>query len=755
MKNSNSTARRRVAAIFVIVAVVIASQNFNIHAASMSGSTFTSANRTITIMAGDDRYLWAGTCGEGLLRIDKSSGETVLYASSNSGLNGSCIRALVFDKDGALLVGTAGAGIVRFNGAKWERLSGLADSNVRGITVDSQGAIWAWMQNLGIVRLNAGTWQPVVNRFGGVLTRNPAGNVWAMNVPLSGSPDCDGGWINEYVSGGLQSTISLAPVCSEITYPQLLAVDNKKNCWIGVPNLLIKITNHSVDRFPLNRDTTQHKSITALAVDFNGRLLIATTDYSGTCEVFIHDQINGKGQPFDSCTFTFNARYITAACADPAINGFWCAASDGRIIKIDMFNQPAVFTTGNSVLPSNSIASLLIDTSDNLWVATNKGIARCDDTAWTLYPAMGDSMPGLDVSSLALDSSGIIWAGFWQSPVSSMSISGISCFSGGRWRQLTRDHISVKAITFDKNGNQWVVSDGGVYRWRNSQFEQFFETKYSSVAEIALGTAVNAIAFDSANIPWIGTGLGIKRYENNVWIDDSTIIPFLPQSGISTIGVNVSTLCFSHGALWIGTACGLIKCTGSACVRMDTAGSLLPDLNVQCIAVDGPDSAWIGTTRGLVRLAGQNHETYTSGNSPLTDNDITACAAAPSGDVWIGTRLGGLTVLRQTATATIPGAVSKATPGMQPIDISVHTLRPHTCRVSIRTNTPAAIGFSVISLQGKLIKRFAATPAKVQTVTFTWNGTDRSNRPVADGMYLGIVTVNGKTVKSTIVPRRL
>ena len=575
-----------------------------------------------------------------------------------------------------------------------------------------------------------------------------------MNVPLSGSPDCNDGWINEYVSGGLQSTISLAPVCSEIpAYPQLLAVDNKKNCWIGVPNLLIKITNHTVDRFPLNRDTAQHKSITALAVDFNGRLLIAATDYSGTCEVFIHDQINGKRQPFDSCAFTFNARYITAACADPAINGFWCAASDGRIIKIDQFNQPAVFTTGNSTLPGNSIAALLIDTSDNVWVATNNGIARRSDTAWTLYPAMGDSMPGLDVSSLALDSSGIIWAGFRQSPVSSMITSGISWFGQGRWQQLTRDHISVKAIAFDNNGDQWVVSDGGVYRRQNGRFEQVFETKYSSDRTIALGTTVNAIAFDSANIPWIGTGLGIKRYENNAWVDDSTIIPFLPPSGISSIGANVSTLCFSPGALWIGTALGLIKCAGSACVLMDTAGSLLPDLNVQCIAVDGPDSAWIGTKSGLVRLAGRNHTTYTTENSPLCDNDITACALAPGGDAWVGTRLGGLTVLRQSSVATIPGAVSKGTPDMKPVAVSISAPRPHLCRISIQSRAAAAIGFSIVSLQGKLIKRFATTPAKVQTVTFAWNGTDRSNRTVANGMYLGVVTVNGKTTKSILVPR--
>jgi ligand-binding sensor domain-containing protein len=749
MNNDNSPAIRRSIAIVIAIAL----QSISISAASLSGTTYTSSNRTITTMACDDRYLWAGTCDQGLLRIDKSSGETALYTMANSGLNGSCVRALAFDTSGALLVGTYEGGIVRFNGTTWEQISGLSDNNVRGMTVDELGGIWAWMQNLGIVRQVAGTWQPVVNRFGGVLTRSPTGHVWAMNVPLSGSPGCSDGWINEYVNGGLQSTISLAPVCSLITYPHFLAVDNKKNCWIGTQNLLIKITGHSVDRFSSNRDTSQHKSITALAANFNDKLLIALADYSGTSEIYIHDPINGQSGPFDSCAFTFNSPYITAACADPTINGFWCAASDGKIIKIDMFNRPTVFATGNSVLPSNSIASLLVDTSGNLWVATDKGIARSDDTAWAIYPAVGDSMPGLDASSLALDSSGTIWAGFRQSPLSSMILSGLACFSQGHWRQYMRDHISVKAIAVDTSGDQWIVSEGGVYRYHENQLERLFETIGSSDRTIALGTTVNAIAFDSENIPWIGTGLGIKRYVNGAWIDDSTIIPFLPQSGISSIGVNVSTLCFSHGALWIGTALGLFIKAKDSCTRIDTTGSLLPDPYVQCVVTDGPQSAWVGTKRGLVRLAGQDHATYTTGNSPLCDNDITACAIAPGGDVWVGTRLGGLTVLRQSATATVPGGASKGTFGTQPVAISVSALQPHSCRVSIRTSGPAAIGFSVISLQGKLIRKFAATSGKAQPVTFTWNKTDCSNKPVAPGMYLGMVTVNGRVVKSIIVPQ--
>jgi uncharacterized membrane protein len=723
------------------------------YAATMPGNTFTSSTRTITTMTCDEHYLWAGTCGQGLLRIDKNSGEATLFTTANSGLTGGCVRALVSEKDGSLLVGTAEGGIVRFNNSTWERISGLSDNNVRGMTVDEQGNIWAWMQTLGLVRQSNGTWQPVINRFGGALTRNPNDNVWAMNVPLSGSPDCSDGWIQEYVGGGLQSTISLAPVCPELTYPQLLAVDNKKNCWIGVQDQLIKITSHSIDRFPLSNDTAMHKTVTALAANYNERLLIALATYSGTSEVYIFDQINGNGGPLDSCAFTIDSSYITTACADPTINGFWCSAADGKIIKIDMFNHPTVFTIGNSVLPSNSITSLLFDASGNLWVATDNGIARCADTAWTIYPGADDSIPGLEVTSLALDSAGIIWAGFQQPPYSSMINSGISCFSNNHWQVLTRDHISVKSIVVDKSGVQWVVSNGGVYRYQNSQCERLFETIPSSDARIALGTQVNAIAFDDGNTPWIGTGLGIKKYANGAWTDDSVINGLLPKSEGPVVGVMVNTLCITGSTAWIGTARGLLKISGNKGELIDTIGSLLPDLNVQCIASDGPNSAWIGTKRGLVNLAGQDHATYTTGNSPLYDNDITACAIAPNNEVWVGTRLGGLTVLRQTAVAMKRETVSNGIKNSKPVAVSISTLRPQTWRISIHARAAAAIGFSIISLQGKLMKRFAATSDGTGLISFSWNGTDCSNRPVAKGMYLGIVTVNGRIFERTMIPR--
>lgn len=738
---------------YLASSIIIALYSINAHASSMIGKTFTSSDRLLTTMVSDDRYLWAGSCSEGLLRIDKNSGETVLYTLSNSRLSSDCVRALAFDKQGKLLVGTAQGGIISFDGAVWKQLPSPGDNNVRGMAVDNQGSVWAWMQSAGVVRYDGTEWQPVVNRFSGILTGDPAGDIWFLNAPLSTSPQCDE-WIHEYSKGGLQSTVSLASACSLITYPTYFAVDNKQNCWVGTQNTLIKLNQHSAERFPVSDDTASPKSLTALAINFADMVLLARTDYSGTSEIFIYDQVNGKGQPFDSIAFTLKNGYITTAYADPT-GEFWCAASNGAIIRIDQFKKTTVLNTGNSVLPSNSVASLLIDKSDNLWAATASGIVKFDGAQWTKYPATGDTIPGKDISAIAMDSSGVIWAGFQQPKLSSMALTGLAYFSERHWHQLMRDHISVKMIAVDKLGDQWVASDGGVYRYHEMKGEQLFETLWSSVAEISLGTSVNTIAFDSDNTPWIGTGLGIKKYVNGTWTDDSTITRYLTKVAGSSLptGVGVNAINFSGTVIWIGTSGGLFKCTGSNCERFDTTGGMLPDRAVQCIAANGPNSAWIGTKRGLVHFDGLDRTIYTSKNSALYDDDITSIAVSKSGDVWVGTRLGGLTVLQRSSMAPVPVVAPVAGQAVGQLDISYSNLPHHSYRISIKTKSASVIGFSLVSLQGKLIRRFCAVSPGVQHATFTWDGTNSSNQPVPAGMYLGVVTGDGKIIGSKILPR--
>jgi hypothetical protein len=90
---------------------------------------------------------------------------------------------------------------------------------------------------------------------------------------------------------------------------------------------------------------------------------------------------------------------------------------------------------------------------------------------------------------------------------------------------------------------------------------------------------------------------------------------------------------------------------------------------------------------------------------------------------------------------------------LQPIGISIKKMHNGACRISVGTDGLDAMEFHVVSLRGKLIRRFAASSAGVRSVDFIWDGTDRFNRAVSSGVYLGIATSNGKIIGSKIVRR--
>lgn len=736
-----------------------------ISASARSGITYTSSHHNFTVMIANDRYLWAGTDNEGLLRFEISDetvlSEPILYTASNSGLSDNYIRALTFDAAGALLIGTTTDGVVRFDGKQWEELSG-APRSVLGLAVENSGAIWVHGQSTGVSRLSESTWSPVMNTFTGFISAYPLSNsVWLYTRLRPVASECNAGMLYEYVNGGMQSAYSLEPLCPETNYPTLFCTDEKSR-WLGNHDELIRINGSGITRFPVKTDTNREKSLTALAVNINNVLLAALAVQSSRCEIYLLNQISTpKEKLFDSAVVILPDLYIKTACADYNDN-FWLGTSNGTIINVTPHGIVTEATkTGGAELPGNSINSLCIDTVGNIWVGLNtklssavniSPIVKFNGEQWASFPGPGDTLPGRKVSALACDSSGMVWAGFQQNPIMSSIQCGLACFNGQNWQRINQNHFSVKAIVFDKDGILWSVAHNGVSRYKDQSSEMIFETKGSSAAHIALGTQVNTIAFDNNNIPYIGTGLGIKKFINNEWIDDSTLTRFFPARTIATLGseIAVTALCFEPtGTQWIGTAQGLVRCDDNDCSHFDSGNGLLPHPTIQCITTDGKGSTWIGTKGGLVHFSGVIGNVYTTANSPLLDNDITAIALKKNSDVWVGTRAGGVTVL----------------PQINPLALTRPSVTPHESfrkgallcrriphgnifRLTVSSGLPPTARLSVLSLKGDLIRQLRIVSSKTGSF-FDWDGKDVNGRAVPKAVYLAVIKNNGKVIGCT------
>ena len=62
--------------------------------------------------------------------------------------------------------------------------------------------------------------------------------------------------------------------------------------------------------------------------------------------------------------------------------------------------QWIIYQTGNSGLPSNHISDIVIDSNNVKWIGTDNGVAKFDDTTWTVYKPLNFGMPNYWIFSL-------------------------------------------------------------------------------------------------------------------------------------------------------------------------------------------------------------------------------------------------------------------------------------------------------------------------------------------------------------------
>ena len=100
----------------------------------------------------------------------------------------------------------------------------------------------------------------------------------------------------------------------------------------------------------------------------------------------------------------------------------------------------------------DTVTSILVDSARRLWLGTNKGLLRQDNSVWTLFH-QGDgvsNLPDDTITALSEDSFGAVWAGTEHGSVR---------FDGSSWTvNIKLD--KVHSIAADTGGLTWFARDG-------------------------------------------------------------------------------------------------------------------------------------------------------------------------------------------------------------------------------------------------------------------------------------------------------
>ena len=235
--------------------------------------------KDINCLAQEGNYLWVGTDGGGLVKLNKSTGEFIVYDKWNSKLPDNWINAIAIDEQGNKWIGTWKKGLAKFDGINWTVYntsnSGLPNNYVNAIAIDGQGNKWIGTYGGGLAKFDGVNWT-VYNTSNSGLPDNRVnaiaidgqGNKWIgtygidnkfMGVVFGGLAKFDG--VNWTVYNTSNSGLPYNDV-------RAIAIDGQGNKWIGTSRGLAKFdgVNWRVYKIAVN----------AIVIDKQGNKWIGT-----------------------------------------------------------------------------------------------------------------------------------------------------------------------------------------------------------------------------------------------------------------------------------------------------------------------------------------------------------------------------------------------------------------------------------------------------------------------------------------------
>lgn len=432
------------------------------------------------------------------------------------------------------------------------------------------------------------------------------------------------------------------------------------------------------------------------------------TFWIGTDKGVVHLQMldsEGKMEkiqhyPFGNSTTTVKGELIRTIA--PTNKGVWIGTDQGINIidaKKQSVRQLRHIPSENNSLSFDAVHSIYQDSKDRIWVGTENGLNRYDDSnGFTRYfhePSERLSLPHNTITDIVESKDGRIFLATLGGLGEYLEEDSFRSYKSELKTEHSLNSDFINCLFSDKKGNLWIGTERGgvnIYNTKQNVLE-FFEYDRGNENSLSHNT-INSIYEDVQNI-WIGTaGGGLNKYNKNRksykhYLFDANNTSSISSNFITAIhrdlkgrlwlatwgqGLNIlvedsikgdaflnnrnseffngitnnfiaAILEDSLGNLWIGTNGGLFKYI----VQENQFIRVASEINsVGCLAYDSYNNLWIGSPLGLYQLkfhnlrADSDYSTVHYKHNPLDEtslsgNYVTTILKDTSGTMWFGT----------------------------------------------------------------------------------------------------------------------
>lgn len=339
---------------------------------------------------------------------------------------------------------------------------------------------------------------------------------------------------------------------------------------------------------------------------------------------------------------------MALALAPP--NQLWVGLRGGGLCLLDISHtKPKVVrhwlhdSDDPASLSTDMVMSLLLDSSNNLWIGTENGglDVLAPDTTMIQHNRYRSGNPASlnndSIYSLFEDAAGNLWAGTFA--------GGVNTYF--RKRQAVQhynaigDGLSYNVVTSfqpDENGNLWIGTDGGGLNYFDRQRDEF--RSYSRRNSNLNRDAVLSLASDAQGRLWIGMwDGGISRFDP----DTQRFEPFTSAQGLA--GDNVLDIlvdknghlwiaCFFAGLVHFDPATGRNRLLGESDVGIDTT-------SVRTLIPLSDSRIMIGTSIGFSVFSLEDGSfaafTHEPGDPTSLSNNIVLSGYDAGEFLWVGT----------------------------------------------------------------------------------------------------------------------
>ena len=532
---------------------------------------------------------------------------------------------------------------------------GLSQGTVETIIQDDQGYIWLGT-NDGLCRYNGYEFKiykhdeelenSITNNYIVDIKQDNSGNIWGGTANGLSKIDTKTDLITNYNMNDEEKSLSHYNIGD-------ILITKSGDVLVGTSDGL-NIYNEKKDEFYriFNKDSDlSSQFIRSLAEDENQNIWVATNN--GIDKIDIKNNKNIISFKTGHGKFDISENDIYVVRYDP--KGYiWAGALKEGLNRIDInTNEVKQYKNDDrdeKSLPGNHVKDILRDSSGNLWVGTDNGLAKYNEQTENFATYKNKiydktSLVNDEVFSIQEDESGLIWVGTYAGISMFDPNTNIEHYKKDPFDENSISDNPIHGIYEDKDGLLWVGTNSkGVNVINRKNYNVKHLNKTSKDYSISDDNINDIVGID--NKIFIATKNGLNEVDK----DFKTINIYNTEDGICNNNIT-ALFADSKKNVWIGTANGISVLNTNTNEIIDITDILtnhnIEDQYIKVIYEDSKGNYWVGCflDGGLVKIDPnkrtiENYRNKKEDKTSISSNNIRSIVEDKNGNLYIGTSYG-------------------------------------------------------------------------------------------------------------------